>query len=127
MKFPYNDDYFPSAPSAEIRLGLPQRSLSVGPLRALVDTGADACIVPRRYVRSLRPKVHDRKFLRSQWGERRPVDTYWLDVGIGDMRLPLIEIVADELADEVIVGRNFLNKLIMTLDGPKQELDIPDQ
>lgn len=62
--------------------------------------------------------------MRSQWGERRTVDVYLLDVGIGDIRLPLIEGVADERGSEVILGRNVLNKLIVTLNGPKQELEI---
>jgi len=40
------------------------------------------------------------------------------------LRLPLVEVVADDRGNEVIVGRNVLNKLIVTLDGPKQVLEI---
>jgi len=47
-----------------------------------------------------------------------------LDVGIGGLRLPLVEVVADDRGNEVIVGRNVLNNLIVTLDGPKQVLEI---
>jgi hypothetical protein len=45
-------------------------------------------------------------------------------VGIGDMRLPVVEIIADEQGGEVILGRNVLNKLVMTLNGPEQMLEI---
>jgi predicted aspartyl protease len=124
MKFPYDTDYFPPAPSVEISLGALDEPFVVGPLQALVDTGADASIVPIQYIRSLRVQVDNRKYLRSQWGERRLVDTYLLDVGIGGLRLPLVEIVANEWGEEIILGRNVLNKLTVILDGPKQVLEI---
>jgi predicted aspartyl protease len=126
MKFPYDTDYFPPAPSVEIQLSVPDESFAVGPLQALVDTGADASIVPTQYIRSLKVQVDNRKYLCSQWGERRLIDTYLLDVGIGGLRLPLVEIVANEWGKEVILGRNVLNKLAVMLDGPKQVLEILD-
>jgi len=124
MKFRYAADYVPPAPSVEIRLGIPDESLTVGPLQALVDTGADVSIVPLRYIEPLSVPVDNRKYLRSQWGDRRQVDVYLLDVGIGDIRLPLVEIVADERGSEVILGRDVLNKLVVTLDGPQRVLEI---
>ncbi len=124
MKFPYDADYFPPAPSIEIHLAVPDESFTVGPLPALVDTGADVSIVPLQYVKPLQIQVDDRKYLRSQWGERRQVDIYTVDIGIGQMKLPLVEIIADELGDEVIIGRNVLNKLVATLNGPKQTLEL---
>jgi len=124
MKFVYDTDYFPPAPSVEIRLGTPNESFTVGPLPAFVDTGADSLLVPYRHIESLRAQIDNRKYLRSQWGDQRIVDVYLLDVGIGGLRLPLVEVVADDRGNEVIVGRNVLNKLIVTLDGPKQVLEI---
>jgi predicted aspartyl protease len=126
MKFPYDLGYFPSAPSVEIQLGVLDEAFRVGPLRALVDTGADVTIVPQRSIRLLKVQVDDRKYLRTPWGERRVVDIHFLDMGIGDMRLPCVEIVADDLGDSVILGRNVLNKLVLMLDGPKQVLEILD-
>lgn len=40
------------------------------------------------------------------------------------MRLPSVQIVADDQGDEVILGRNVLNKLVLTLEGPRGTLDI---
>ncbi len=124
MKFPYDADYFPPAPSVEIQLSMPGGSFIAGPLRAFVDTGADVLLVPFRHIEPLGAQIDNRKYLRSQWGERRIVDVYLLDVGIGGLRLPLVEVVADDRSDEVIVGRNVLSRLIVTLNGPKQELEI---
>ena len=71
MKFNYNTDYLPPAPHIEIRLGIPDESLKIGPLLAFVDSGADATIVPLHYIRQLNVQAADSKFMRSQWGERR--------------------------------------------------------
>ena len=110
MKFSYNTNYYPPAPNLEIRLGLPDESLKVGPLPALVDTGADFTIVPVEIIEPLEVQIDDRKYL--------------LNVGVEDLRLPLVEIIADELGDEVILGRNVINKLIMILNGREQTLEI---
>lgn len=124
MKFAYDDNYYPPAPMVEITLGPPGEPLVVGPLRAFVDSGADATIVPYHYCQPLGLQVDDRKYLRSPWGERRVVDIYYLDIGIGTVRLPFIEVVADAEGDEVILGRSVLNKLRVLLDGPAQRIEI---
>ncbi len=124
MIFVYNTEYFPPAPAIEIKLARLDESFRVGPVLALVDTGADATIIPAEYLVPLEIQADNRKYLRSQWGESRIVDTYLLDVGIGDMRFPFIEIVADALGDEPIIGRDLLNKLTLQLNGRKQTLQI---
>lgn len=126
MKFPYDSHYLPPAPSVEIWLGTPGESLASGPHPALVDTGADISIIPAKHIRPLQAVPDDHRYLRSQWGERRKAAIYSLDVGLGNMRLPSIEVVADEYGAEIILGHNVLNQLIMTLDGPKRVLEIPD-
>jgi hypothetical protein len=71
MKFSYDANYYPPAPSIEVRLGAPDESLIIGPIQALIDTGADVSIVPLRYIEPLGLQVDNRKYLRSQWGEPR--------------------------------------------------------
>jgi hypothetical protein len=56
--------------------------------------------------------------MRSQWGERRQVLLYLVDVLIGEITLPDIEVIGDELSDEIILGRDVLNRLRILLDGP---------
>jgi len=83
--------------------------------------------VPSRYVERLGLPVDNQKYLVSQSGQRRVVNVYALDVGIADIRLPAMEIVADERGADVIVGRNILNRLNITLRGPQRELEIHDR
>ncbi|MDM8518929.1 retropepsin-like aspartic protease [Anaerolineales bacterium HSG6] len=124
MKFPYDKHYFPPAPTITVRLAPPAEPFQTTTIPALVDTGADASIVPFAYIEPLSLQADNRKYLRSQWGERRVVDTYMVDIEIGDLRFPFVEIIADELGDEVILGRNLLNKLRLTLDGPNELMRI---
>jgi predicted aspartyl protease len=126
MRLPYSVHYLPPAPTVEIRLGTPGESFASSPLLALIDTGADVSLIPLKHIRPLQTVPDDHRYLRSQWGERRKVAIYSLDVGIGNVRLVAVEVVADERGDEIVLGRNVLNKLVMTLDGPQQVLEISD-
>jgi hypothetical protein len=60
----------------------------------------------------------DQVWLRSQWGEQRVVYRYEIDLKIGDRTFPGVLVVSDDLGDEVILGRNFLNQVRILLDGP---------
>ena len=117
MNAPYDRSYSPPLPTVEIVLRLPEGD-SVGPLRAVIDTGADATIIPTSTLAKLPIRPLHSGFLRSAWGERRPIDLYLLDVQVAGLTLPGVEIVGDELGHELILGRNVLNKLILLLDGP---------
>lgn len=124
MKFPYDTTYRPPAPSVEVRFGIPADGSLIGPFKAFVDTGADSSMIPIQHIRQLGLKFETRKYLRSQWGESRRVNMYRVDLGIGNILLPAVEVVGDDRSDELIIGRNVLNKLILTLNGLRQTLEI---
>ncbi|MBI5291200.1 MAG: hypothetical protein HY872_04910 [Chloroflexi bacterium] len=124
MISPYSTDYFPAAPTIEVNLSLPYEAFRNGPLLAFVDTGAGATIVPTRYLVELDAPIDNHKYARSQWGERRMVDIYVLDIGIGDSRILSVETIGDASGEEIVLGRDVLNKLILTLNGPKQFLEL---
>jgi len=124
MIFPYSRVYTPPAPTVEVTFEVFGEGKSTGLLSAFVDSGADATIVPYRYLQPLVLQVDNRKYLRSQWGERRVVDIYLLDVVIRDIRIPIVEVVSDRSGDELILGRNVLNYLRVVLNGLKQVTEI---
>jgi len=62
--------------------------------------------------------------LRSHWGESRPVAVHMVDLEIAGQRLPAVEVVADDLGEDVLLGRNVLNKLILLLDGLRVQTDV---
>lgn len=110
---------------AEIWLARLGDALEIGPLPALLDTGADASIVPIVYLHQLRLKPIRQDLLRSQWGERRTVSIFHIEMRISDsLHLPWVEVVGDELGDEVLLGRDVLNQLRIILNGPKLSVEI---
>jgi hypothetical protein len=49
---------------------------------------------------------------------------YSVDIGIGLARLPAVEVVADDRSAEIVLGRNVLNKLVVTLNGPQRTIEV---
>jgi hypothetical protein len=52
---------------------------------------------------------------------------YIVDIHLGGILLPAIQVAADEGGEEIILGRNVLNKLSIFLDGPVLITDFPDE
>jgi predicted aspartyl protease len=125
MNYPYLADYYPSIPVLEIQLGYPAEALVLGPLVAIVDTGADGTLIPQTFLDDIGAPLIDEVRMRSQWGEPRRAQMFAVDVGIGDLRLPGVEVVGDEMSGEIILGRNILNRLKLLLDGPHERTEIP--
>lgn len=72
------------------------------------------------------PEV-DEVRVRSHWGHSVSVITYLVDVVIGDITLPGIEVVGDTVNNEAVLGRDVINHLILLLDGPLASTAILDQ
>jgi hypothetical protein len=47
-----------------------------------------------------------------------------VDVRLGELTLPGVEIVGDENLSDAILGRDVVNRLRVTLDGPRLQLRI---
>ncbi len=122
--YPYSQRYAPPMPAIEVALGAPETGCSLGPLTAILDTGADISIVPREYLVQLRAPVVGGGHLRSPWGERQPVKIYELDLCVAGQVLSQVEVAADPQAREVLLGRDVLNMLNLQLDGPAETVTI---
>ncbi|PKO23681.1 MAG: hypothetical protein CVU38_02805 [Chloroflexi bacterium HGW-Chloroflexi-1] len=118
MNYAYLSDYAPPAPALQISLGYPAGVLSVGPVTAIVDTGADGTLIPRVLIEDVGAPFVDDVRIRSHWGEWRNAPVFAVDIGVGEMRLPGVEVVGDEWGQEIVLGRNVLNRLVLLLDGP---------
>lgn len=120
----YSNEWFPPMPVLEISLGYPGESLSLGPHIAIVDTGADGSLIPIRFVEQLQIPLVDEVRLRSQWGEWRRARIFTVDIGIGLLCIPAVEVVGDERGNEIVLGRNVINKLRLLLDGPATTTEV---
>jgi len=118
-EYSYDSTYEPAVPVCEFVLHNVSTDQSVT-LTGIVDTGADATIVPVRYLQEIHARRIFEAGLRSQWGERRTIFLYIVDIQLNSLTLPGIYVVGDDLGDEVILGRDVLNHLRLLLDGPAQ-------
>lgn len=113
ISFPYDRNYQPSAPVVEITIRRRGEML----LTALVDTGADACILPVDILTEIGAVYLETRQLYGITGHALSVNLYLLEVQIGPHRMPGIRAVAAKPGAEAILGRDVLNQLILTLDG----------
>lgn len=82
--------------------------------------------MPIGIIRQLKAGVVTFKTVRGYAGGRRSVRTYLVDIEISGLTLPGIEVVGDDAADQILIGRDVLNKLRLLLDGPGQRTEVLD-
>lgn len=122
--FGYSHNFYPPAPVVSVKFVTAAEERSTDTLSALIDSGADGTIVPVEHLNNILAPTTREMFVRSQWGERHQVLLYLVDVQINGITLPGVEVIGDEIANEVVIGRNILNKLRVQLDGPDEQVKI---
>jgi predicted aspartyl protease len=93
-------------------------------LTALLDTGADITLVPTAYLRAIQADETYTAQMRSQWGAPFPVTIHLVDLEIAGQLLPSVEVAADDQGEDILLGRNVLNELILLFDGPRAQTDV---
>ena len=96
------------------------------PYAAVVDTGADMTVAPAEILIDLQAQGVQETNLVSQWGDVHPVVLYLVDLEIEGQLFPGVTVAGDETTDEIILGRNLLNRLSIFLDGPRQQTHLVD-
>jgi predicted aspartyl protease len=124
MSTPYDRSYRPPFPALIVRLHSEDEWL--GPFQALVDTGSDATLVPTHLLHEIGAAEGDLATIRSHFGETQPVQLYLVGFEFDNLLTPGIYVVADDKGDEIILGRDVLNKLPLFLDGPERLTDMLD-
>ncbi|HEY54005.1 MAG TPA: hypothetical protein G4N94_11160 [Caldilineae bacterium] len=91
-------------------------------MSAIVDTGADFTVVPLALLRPLAAPIVRPATLSSQWQDRRFVYVYEVDLRIGNEILPAVDVAGDPFSNEILLGRNLLNRLDLRHEGPALSL-----
>jgi predicted aspartyl protease len=93
-------------------------------IQAVVDSGADATILPFHYLETANVDKVGRA--RMRWGNHigQTYDVYLAVVEIGTLQFPGIRILADKRYNDPILGRNVLNHMVLTLNGPAHVVEI---
>lgn len=89
-----------------------------------IDSGADGTLIPTRILRQIGARVVDEGWARTVSGQRYVVRLYAVNIKIGSHTIYGLDVVANEQTKEVIIGRDVLNQLIVTLNGLAEITEI---
>ena len=120
----YSKSFSPGAPVLPVRLD----SMSGKSRLALVDTGADGTFVPIDFLVELNAPILYMTNVRAHFSEKlQRVAVYQVDMIFFDsIHLPAVEVIGDDWGNQIILGRNVLNKLNLRLNGPAQSISIEE-
>ena len=95
-------------------------------LTILVDSGADATILPKRILQRSGADVVGRAQMR--WGTHHSAsyDVYLVKIVIGSHVIRGVRTLADPTNQEAVLGRDVLNQLIVTLNGLAGVVEISE-
>ncbi|MEZ4713760.1 MAG: hypothetical protein R3A44_41615 [Caldilineaceae bacterium] len=96
------------------------RKTRAGPalsLSALVDSGADATMIPVNYLKAVNAVKRQRVFIRNVDDKRTGANLYTISLQFAHYKRNRIEVVGNQDTDEIIIGRDILNHMVVTLDG----------
>lgn len=91
---------------------------------AFLDTGADATVIPISILRQINARRLDQAYARNMDGSRYAITLYSVKLTIGAYPIYGIEAIANEKTVEMVLGRDALNQLVVTLNGLAEMTEI---
>ena len=120
--FPYDLNFLPPAPALDIEIRNPQTGATQIRL-AKIDTGADGTVIPKDIVEGLGLLDFDQLLSVGFDGSLQVQTSYMIDILLPGKIFTDIEVITAPLP-YVLIGRDLLNQLVMTFDGPQRLLSI---
>jgi hypothetical protein len=137
MWYPYQtisgNSEVPPAPILQATLINPKRNDDrIYKIDAFLDTGSDLTLIPLEAVSALRlPLLNPRLSMLGVGGAATTGFPCQVEMHIGAIQLPLLEVVscaaiAIGLPGQMIIGRDILNQLYVSLDGKRQQFSFEE-
>lgn len=123
--YDYSRDYIPAMPVVEVSLSIPGRNEPAMTATALVDSGSDGTMIPVDLLTTIGARYVGQARIRSILGDRQLINLYLVSLRIGASQIPAVQVIANPETDEIILGRDVLNQLIVTLNGVASMTEIP--
>lgn len=122
MKRALSRAFDPPAPMVPVQVRAP-RGIDSASLEGKLDTGADLCAVPDHLVLDLDlPPLRTVRAAGFLTGVQEVI-VYGIGLSLGRIDFPHVEAIVTR-RPYVIVGRNVLRRLVLRMDGPKEQLDL---
>lgn len=122
--YTYDEVYDPPAPVLEISIYPPRSPSHELRLSVMIDTGADVSTLPLRVLKRIGAEYLETAVLRGMAGGRATVDLYRVAVRVGPHTVPAVRVAGVASTTDAVLGRDVLNHLKITLDGPAQTIEL---
>lgn len=123
-ELPYTSDYAPVAPVLPVSFVARSTGQASPAQEGLVDTGSDITVVPVTLLDSIGALPGIVRTAVGLWGGRCNVTLYNVDVNIGQHIIRYVDVIGSPEREEIILGRNLINELVLLLDGPNATLEL---
>ncbi|MDE0630938.1 MAG: hypothetical protein F4Y84_18525 [Caldilineaceae bacterium SB0665_bin_25] len=124
VTFDYDSSFVPSAPVLEIEIDGYNRGMGKQRILALIDSGADATLIPTTILETVGATYKETGWMQGITGRRMEVDLYLTGIRVGTQFIEGVTVVGTTATIDPIIGRDVLNQLVVTLDGPGETTTI---
>ena len=124
IRYEYQAQLRPPAPFVNVTLRNPVTGAEARDLPAQIDTAADRTLLPASVVQSLALPQMGLIPIGGVGGITQAMPSYPVEVGIHNLPLQSVEVVASVGEPWVLLGRDVLNAHRLVLDGPQSRLEI---
>ena len=115
----YDASFNPPAPVADIIISHPVTGATSNALCGKFDTGADVTVIPDHLVAQLNLTAKGHIWTRGYEGTYGQRAVYYVRFTIEGLPVASVRCITTARED-VLVGRNVLNRFLITLDGKRQ-------
>ena len=124
LTFPYDVHYQPPMPVVDVEVGAPGRAPLQRLVSALVDSGSDGTLIPVDLLEEAGARCVGEARLRGMTGPSQLVNVYLVSLRVGTRLAHGLRVVAAPEQAELILGRNALSHLVITLNGPASVREV---
>jgi predicted aspartyl protease len=123
--YEYDQTYTPAMPVASVQLTSLVTGRTAGPFSAVIDSGSDGTLIPIDILDEIGALSIGSGRLRWLWQESRTTKIYVVRLALGPYQLAGVRVASVPGGTEFILGRNVLNQISLTLNGPAESIEIP--
>jgi hypothetical protein len=124
IKYRYAQQLKPPAPLVNTTVRCIATGARIEASPALVDPAADRTVLPAHVVAALGLVEDGRLHFQGFAGEIVELPTFLAEIQVHDLPALMIRAVLGEREPFILLGRDVLNTLRITLDGPQLTLEI---